>query len=368
MDDYKKLERLLADGYLVEIDAIALSTLNQEGARFFSNVSTQLTPETLLDPSNRAKFLVRLINPSTGNRVDLLTSDEHAISRAKDQLRYQREPVETFISVICAALGGSSAKERVFHLDRMVASLDGIWGWKLTLGEILGTFRVKIRIESMDKDVAEEALENLQLLLHCLAVMRQVGFYIQHYSFESTPRCTQLPYFGATGPEEMMMAPVTHQEIDSIKATLSSRESMDAARGLNDAYCENTMASRLSRLWATAEGVFGSKPQPLLNEEEIKYLVAVAEGIESLSKDSDRLKKFKDALPNPFQLPLQSRNRLMAEAIAPIMGISDEEAHSKVSTASELRGKHGHGISRDLEGMEASEKFLQEALRRYLAQ
>jgi hypothetical protein len=366
MDDYGKLNQLLADGYLVQIDAIELSKLDHKGARFFSNDSTQLSPEILLDPSNRDKYLVSLINPSNGHRVNLLTSNENVIRRSKEQLRYQQEPVESFILVLCAALGGKSSREKFIHVDNMVTGLDGLWGWKFTLGDFSGTFKVKIRIASQARDMVEEVLEKLQLLLYCLAVIHQVGFHIQHYSFTSTPRCTQLPYWGATGPAERMLTPVKLLDIENIKATLLSGEALDAARGLNEAYIENTMASRLSRLWAAVETVFGSDPQRLLEEEEISSILAAAKGIESLSKDSYRLDRLKQILVNPLQSPLHSRNEVIAKAIAPVLDISVDDAYSKVRNAARLRGKLGHGMPTNISSMENSEKFLQEALVCYI--
>ena len=150
-----------------------------------------------------------------------------------------------------------------------------------------------------------------------------------------------------------------------IVAAISSSEAVIAAEGLNQAYIEKCMPSRLSRLWVAVEDVFGGKPKPLLNEEEVKQLIAQARGIESLRNDSGRLQRLKDALSNPDRLPLISRNERMSDAIAPIMGISVKEAYSKVRLASELRGKHGHQLGANWKDIEASEEFLQEALRSY---
>lgn len=367
IDDHAELKRLLADGCLIIGRVIPLSGITRKSIGITVNVfSIQTNSKILLDPANRDKSLIMLTHPSTGHRVEILTSDERTISRANEQRRYQEEPVGTLVTATCAAGGGPSSNLGISHLDYLVPSLDGLWGWKFTLGDDVGMFQAQMRLESTDRAAAAEAVNKLRLLLDCLAVNLQCAFRMKYYYFASIPRCE--PFVSSVGPEERMLPSVTHEEIDGIKAALSSLKAVKAAAGLNEAYAENWPPSRLARLWAAAEDVFGSKPQRLLSEEEVECLVCAAEGIESLSKDSERLKKLKDTLTSPLQLPLENRNRNMAEAIAPIMGISVKEAHSKVSTASKLRGKHGHGISRDAEGMEASEKFLQEALRSYLAQ
>lgn len=364
MDDHTKLERLLADGYLLVGYVLALSKLTPESiANTISVFSIQLAPEILLDPSNKTKSLVMLRHRSSGQQVEILTSDQRTIKRANEQLRYQREPIGTLVRARCAALGGRTSRQRIFHLDRLVASLKGLWGWDFKLGDTVGTFEVVIRLKSTDTGAIEETIDELQRLLDCLAISQQVGFHIQHCSVVAIPRLEPSVSFG---PEEMMLSPVTPGEIHSIVAAISSSEAVVAAEGLNQAYIENCMPSRLSRLWAAAEDVFGSEPEPLLMEEEVESLIDHAENVASLKKDCKRLEKLKEALSNPDRLPLVSRNERMANAIAPIMGMSVDDVYRKVRTASELRGKHGHQLLENWESIEASEKFLQEALLCYL--
>jgi len=249
-----------------------------------------------------------LRHPSTGHQVEILTSDECIIRRANEQRRYQEEPIGTLIRACCAALGGRSSHQRIFHADRLVASLDSLWGWQFTLGDVVGTFEVVIRLESTDSSAAEEAIDKLKYLLDYLAASQQVGFHIQHCSVTPIPR---LELACSIGPEERMLSPVTSKEIGNIETALSSStEAMVAARGLNQAYVENCMPSRLSILWAAAEHVFGNRPKHLLTKEEIRCLLDAAEGIESLKNDSDRLGKLKEALSDPDRLPIKSRNKL----------------------------------------------------------
>jgi chromosome condensin MukBEF MukE localization factor len=91
MEDYAKLERLLADGYLIVGYVLPFSRFTPESiANTISVFSIQLAPEILLDPSNKTKYLVMLRHPSTGQQVEIVTSDKRAISRANEQLRYHK--------------------------------------------------------------------------------------------------------------------------------------------------------------------------------------------------------------------------------------------------------------------------------------
>lgn len=389
MEDHTKIEQLLIDGYVVVGPALHLSRIRLETIdNIFSVFSIETKRETLLNPSNRTKTLIMLRHPTTGHRVEMLTSDERAIEIAKIQRHYQEDKIGTYIHIICAALGGRSLNQRVFHLDKLVPSLNGYSGWEFKMGNVVGTFEVDIRIESTDRAIAEKAVDRVQDLLDCLSVLLQVGFHIQHCHYASIPR------FGPTvsvGPEERMLPPISIMEIDAIAAYLSSDLTKAAASGLNKAYIESTMPSRLSMLWAAAEHVFRGKPEQLLTKDEVEELHKYAKGIESLGNNSERLEtlkkayldfgeetkdpkeeileKIKETLLDPSRLSLINRNKRMAYAIAQMMDISVKEAYSRIRRAAELRAKHVHQLStEDLEKLEASEKFLQEALLQYLTQ
>lgn len=321
----------------------------------------------MLDPANKHKSLLSLKYHDTHNRIELLTADEQVICRARNQLNYQNEPVGTIVHAYITALGGHSNKQRIFHLERLVPSLNGLWGWKFKLGISTGTFEVEVCLASTESNSAEEVLNRLQIMLDYLAFCLEVGFHIQHSSVTSIPRLG--PYISGIGPEERMVDAVSHDVSNKIVAIQSCSEVLAALRGLNEAYIESTMPGRLSRLWAAAEEVFGGKPKSLLTNHEIVTLVSCAQQISSLKDDPKRLDKLKNTLKDVDRLPLESRNERMANNIASTMNISFEKAYHKVRTASKLRGKHLHSISRNQRGdMGTSEEFLQKALRSYLTQ
>lgn len=347
-----------------------------------------MSREILLDPSNRTKSLILLRHPSSGHQVEILTSDERAIRRANELRDNQNEPVGIFISARCVALGSISSRQRVFYIDQLVDSLDGLWGWKFKLGDVLGTFEVEIRLESIHEEDKEKALYKLEHLLDFLAISRQVGFYIQHYHLAPIRRDGRIVI---VGPEERILPAVTPGDIAIFEASSSLDQAFNAVRGLRQAYIETTLPGRLSRLWATVEQVFGSEAERLLTKDEVKVLLACTKSIESFKNNYDRQKKLerelsdfeeedqdieevilnriKDAVSDPNRLSLINRNKRIAYKISQIMSISVGDAYHNVQKASKLRGKHVHKLSKvDIEAMEASEKFLQEALFHYLKQ
>lgn len=388
IDDHTKLEQLLKEGYVVNGPILSLSRIRPENIdKIVTVFPIGQERKILLNSLNKHKSLIMLRHPSTGRRVEILTSDERTIERANIQRQHQEEKIGTRIHIICAALGGRSLKQRVFHLDQLVASLNGYSGWEFRLGDVVGTFEVDIMIESTDRAEAEKSVDRFQTLLDCLSVLLQVGFHIQHYHYASIPR------FGPTilaGPEETMLPLITTDEIDTTAATFSSDLTKAAASGLNKAYIESTMPSRLSMLWAAAEHVFRGKPEQLLTKDEVEDLLKYAKGIESFESNSERLKslkkvlvdfgeenknpkeeileKIKDTLMDPNRLSFTNRNKRMAYAIAKIMDIGVKDAYSKIHKAAELRAKHVHQLStEDLEKLEETENFLQAALLQYLA-
>jgi hypothetical protein len=370
MDDYEKLERLLSEGYLVAEPVYPLRQLNRQSIdEFVCFFHVETAREALLDPCNQDKLLVILGHPNTGNRVEILASDEVTITRVNKQLDYQRERIGTVIGARCVVVDNSSRDRQTCHgLDRLVASLDGFQGWRFTLlGSQPPTFGVEMKLESTDTYSVEECKEKLRRLLDYLAYSQRIGFHIQDLVVGPIRRSSLNPYFLATGPEERMLDAVTPKEIAGIESILVSPKARAAARGLNQAYVENYMPSRLSMLWATVEDVFSTKPQPLLSQEERNVLLDQAEHIATLKVDRDRLDRLKEALSNPDRLPKKGRNQRIAHRIAPIMGISKEEAYSELTKTSRLRAKNVHKLSRDgWNTMEASIRFLEQVLRCYL--
>jgi hypothetical protein len=369
--EYDELNKLLSKGYLIAEPVHRLAQLNSQTIeRFRAFFSIKTDVETLLAPSNRAKFLLTLGHPVAGDRIEILMSDDMTMRRVQEQLAYQNEQIGTIIRARCAAVDNSTPERQTCHgLDRLVTSLNGHWGWKFTLLQgIPPAFQVEIRLGSMQRSDIEEAKDKLKRLLDCLAVSQKVGFYIQDIIIGPIRRCSLNPYVIDVGPLERLLEGLNSEEIARIQSILSSDRAQAAARGLNQAYVESFAPSRLSMLWAAAEDVFDVEPELLLSKEEIKILLDAVKGIETLRADSERMLELKSALSDPKRLSRKNRNRRMAANIAPIMGTNEEEAYAKVRQASELRGKQLHRILTNWGGLQSSMQFLEEALRRYLSQ
>lgn len=122
------------------------------------------------------------------------------------------------------------------------------------------------------------------------------------------------------------------------------------------------MPSRLSMLWATAEELFGGKPQPLLSKEEIKTLIEAVDQIKSIKQDKKKYERVKRVIEDPQFISEKSRNEMMASNIAQYLSIQEDEALIKVKKASIVRGKNVHQIRRDWREIKESEDFLRNAI------
>lgn len=366
MDDSSQLEQLLTEGYQIvgPIKSIA-DLLHTSISNFLAVFDITDGRKILLDPRNRSKSLIMLRNLSTQQRVEIITSDEQTINRALAQQSYQDEPIGLSIHAQCSALGGRSIDQKHFNLDQLIPSLNGLLNWQFKLSKTAGTFEAIKQLDTTNRADAVEELDKLEHLFDSLAYIYQVGFFIQHYNISYITRLGLTVFFGS---EERMLQAITKKEFQGIEALLTSPEAIVAAKGLNQSYIENLMASRLSMLWSAAEDVFSSIPEHLLTKDEITDLLMAADKIVSLNKDTQRLNMLKESLHNPDRLPLKSRNLRMAEAIAPLMNINTEVAYSEVRKASKMRGKSVHGLSNnDIPKMKESEAFLQKALISYIA-
>ena len=365
MNEIDKLEKLLKDGFLLQPPILELAKQSQEStkqAHSFFDIKTNL--DILLDYANKDKTLLRLVHPNTQQKFEILTADDRVIGRAVSQLKYQNQPVGTLIRIHVAALGGRLEKERVCHLNKLIPSLNGFLGWKFSLDSNGGLFKIEIEVDSTDNITKEKtkALAQSQMLLDYLAFYLGVGFHIQYSSAVHIPR--QGSYI-SKGPEEIMVNPVATEVLKKVETIQTNLKILEALRGLNEAYVENTSPSRLSRLWAAVESVFGDKPQHLLTGNEVDELFLHIKQFSSLKNDCKRLGKLKDVLQ---KAPLTSRNKDIATNMSSVVNIDTEQIYEKVKKASELRGKHLHQIilEKSEDDIVISEKFLQEALISYL--
>ena len=285
--------------------------------------------------------------------------------RTIDDVKSKDKAISILIKANCVVLGSSSSKERIFHIDDLVTSLDSNLGWEFELNN-LGGFDVNIRLDSIEIVDIEKAINKLQCLLDCLAISQHVGFFIQHYSASPIQKSG---ISCSVGGVESLLDRVNLDEITTLNAVISSsNKSMIAARGLNQSYIENCLPSRLSMLWSAVEEVFKIESERLLTDDEIKNIIEAAEGIESLKEDKTRLELFKGAIKDPNRLPLMSRNEGIAKNISCVMDISEDDIYSKIRKTTSLRGKHVHTLSlRSWNEIEESEKFLQTALLYYLS-
>jgi hypothetical protein len=254
-----------------------------------------------------------------------------------------------------------------FVLDKFIASLNGLWGWKFAaLKNAPGAFQVTIRLDTVDKNQARQCLDRLEDLLDCLAVCLNVGFYIQASSVNDVPRIIPGPWY-PVGVVLRILRPAERWKIENILSLFSYPPARMAARGLNQAYIENYLPNRLSMLWAAVEQIFGSKPEALLSKDEVTCLLDHARNIPTLAADSERLKQLETALTDPNRLPRVGRNARIAEAISTILEIQKDEAYEKVRKASVLRGKNAHQLSDNWNDIQTSIQFLEEALSYFFA-
>lgn len=363
MDELKELKKYLNDGYLLDGPVLRLSEKTPKSiAEAYSFFEINIDLNVLLDPANKDKTMLLLRHPNIKKRIAILTSNNQVISKAISQYKYQRERIGTIMNFQVVALGGRSDKERIFHLDQFISSLDGLFGWKFSLGSNIGEFKIEIKSNSVDDTDTIEILSRLQLILDYFAFYFGVGFHIRHKFITNIPRIG--PYVSGIGGEERMLSPVTTTELEKINSLKGKHLLLEAMRGLREAYIETTMPGRISRLWSTIETIFGEKQQKLLSDSEIEEILSNAALISSLEKDSKRLGKFKDTLQ---KATLTSRNEHIATNIALTMDKGFKETYQDVKMASMLRGKHLHRIlMEDVDNMQSSEKFLQAALITYI--
>lgn len=363
--DLAKLERLLADGYLVRSPAVRVAELKRSPIlacpRDFD------WREYCGDPASQDKFLVMLWHPLSGEWVEMLVPDEVSATRANKQFTYQQEQIGVRIEVSCAVRSAYEYDQCQLHLDELARSLNGFQGWEFATGQDVGTMKIKIQIQDGGKISREEAFEKMERLFDILAVTHGIGFQIFHVCIFAIRRHPTLPEFGTPGLNEWMVPQATVKQI-MIEDCAWPSDIWQLAHALRDIYWETLPAGRLVKLWAAIEAVLAGDPEHLLAPDEIQEIKEYACTIQSLKDNPERLNKFKAILGQQKTFPKKGIEDRLAERIAPILGISVGDAGLMVGKAKKLRGEQVHTLVKDLGRIRESEESLLNALRGYITQ
>ncbi len=364
MTNITQIEQLIDNGFIINGPILTLRQINKSSLQDFMKVFSIKTKINIItDNENYNKTMFLLKNPRTGEQKEFITEDQDIINRALKQQRYQAEPIGSQIYALCTALGGKSTKERIFHLDRLIESINGFEQWQFKLTDRIGTFNVTIKIESIDESEIDNTIIRLQFLLDCMALYYQVGFQIQHYY--TSPICRIDPTI-SVGPEERMLQPINEKIIIKISRLISNSMTQKVARGINQSYAENCLPSRLMILWATFEELFRTSPKPLLESAEVDKIIELVSKSETLKDEPKRIEELREVLKNPDRMPSQNRNYRLAESVSEKLGLEFEDTYMKVKKASRLRGKHVHNINSEWDDLIEAENFLRNILIQYM--
>jgi hypothetical protein len=299
---------------------------------------------------------IYLVHKSKTEKIQFKTTNENVIKYAEDYYEYQNEPIGYKIKLLCYVVGIISNDS----IKDLISKLNGLWDMEISLTKGIGVFEVIKNINSEDEMNVTRFLEKFECLLGFLAAKLRIGIFIRHRSIAKIPR------IGLTinwGPVESLISLENSNDLNNFDSIYNNSKAMKAAQGLNRAYIEYQPSSRINRLWAAVEDIFGSDPIRMLTNKEINKLVEFAEEIDSLKNDNKRLIEIKKVLSDPNRLPKTSRNRRIADNIASIMNISKDEAYEMIKECSQLRGKHAHELTDDnLKKLKEANKFLENVL------
>jgi len=267
------------------------------------------------------------------------------------------------------AIGGTLENRGKYHLDLLVQSIENFDDWKISLSDRQGFFDIDIEMDDvLDDESVQLVLEQVENILDFIAVSRQVGFKIQHYSASYKPEKGLSIHWGE---QEYRLPSMNNIEKGIIRAIVQSKENTDilkARKCLNHCYIENTMPGRVSILWSGIEELFREEqPLPLLNIDEIKAIKKCIREIPSLATDRKRTDEFISAISDPQRMPLKSRNKIISEGISKKLDIPSDGVYKEIKKASTLRGKHVHELHNDWRELVECEKFLHSIIRNYLA-
>jgi hypothetical protein len=343
----------------------AIAKIKSSYSSFIKVFPLKLTEEMVNDPTNLDKQIIILYHPS-GNLEYILTSDSNLIERAKENIDFINEPVGTHLFISCLVIRGST-HDHDYDLTNVVRSLNGLNGWEVSIDDNCESFKIDIKTDFiLDEHQIKTIIKKIQYILDFLAITLGVGLQIKYYRVGKILRKAPSVIFGII---EERFPSLDVQTIEKIRGIISLDEDINvikARRGLNESYRENTLPSKLSRLWSCVEDLCFNEPQDhLLSPDELNKIKEFSGKLETLASDRERLDKFYSIISNPKILNLKGRNEIIAETISSKLGIAYAEAYDKIKEISRRRGEHVHNFQEDWEGLKDAKEFLERVLLRY---
>jgi hypothetical protein len=366
MYEKNKLVEYLEKGYLINGPILKISTI-QDKENFLEVFPIDNGIDVLKNPLNQEKNLIMLRNGN--NTTEIITNHKGTIELA---VQKQKEPfIITEIHAVCEILGTDIAEVGTFDFENFVHALNENSNWEFILGDHSDSiFTVKVRIESLDPQLIDEFTEKIQKFIDLLAISQNVGILIHDITNCKTKKEPE-PILVVIGKPKRRLGKPSKKLISKIAYYSTSYDKNElhiAAHGLNLSYIENCLPNRVSMLWATVETLFKTKPEHLLNKEEMKILIKGIDQLDLLKSEDDkwRLKKLKEGIKNPNLFSLKNRNERIALFISNELDLDYNETLKNIKLATSIRGKHLHELRDEWSEIRNTEKYLQGILRAYI--
>jgi hypothetical protein len=366
MYEKNRLLEYLGKGYSINGPILKISAIKDRN-NFLEVFPIDNGINVLENPLNQKKTLIMLRNEI--NTTEIITDDEETIEFA---IKKQSEPyIITEIHVVCEVLGTDIAEVGIFDLENFVHALNENSNWEFNLGDNIDSmFTITIRIESLNPQLIEDAIEKTQKFIDLLAISENVGILIHDISSCKTKKEPE-PIAVKIGKPKRRLEKPSKELISKIAYYSTSCDKNDlyiAAHGLNLSYIENCLPNRVSMLWATVETLFKTKPEHLLDKEEIKMLIKHIDQLDFLKSEDDkwRLEKLKEGIKNPNLFSLKNRNERIALFISNELDLDYDETLRNIKLATSIRGKYLHELRDEWSEIRKTEKYLQGILKAYI--
>jgi len=358
------LEKLIGEGYHVtEIEYIPLDnevikeTDNDTQVIYLRTINDilkfdrkKLINTYMADPKAKGKFIIIMNRPKEKLSIAVPTRRLDCLEKAEQRFEYQKETVAINISVYCSVSGDIE-----YTIDPIIEQMNEVLGW-LFKPTKPNTFHIEKRLETTDRNLAEEDFELLKLLLLYLAMTRKVGIKIDRHFI------TNIPRFGFTisgvGQMESITPMLDQREMDGFQNFISLKpEVVRVADGLNQVYLLSSNSSRLALLWAITESTFKGKGNRLFSKNEVNSI------IESLTIPDNNLESVRNALSS---LTTESRNKVIAKKIASTLNLNEDEVMENMGNISKIRAKCLHEYAINEQKIGIAVQYLRNILELFL--
>lgn len=292
--------------------------------------------------------------------LDSMTSE--CVQREQERLHASRKTAVMIVLHLSYLQTGDAIH---FSLVNFLEALHKQLQWNVSQSH-LGTDYIILNFSSINtpQTTVQDFLKDIARRCLALSLLYRIGVKIHYYHVNEYTESEPTTHLF---PSETPVAEFSENDVNTIESLEANEEAWQAAQCLQSFYLQSTKAARIAVGWAGIEVVFGKegKVEHALSEQEQEDIL---KNVRAHCKiPEEKISRLERVLADKSRFKDKTKNMMIAERIAKLLGYSYDVVYSKISELARMRAGLVHGMRAENEvGITEQEEFIERAFKAYI--